>query len=117
MKFTYDSAGNVTGTTISGISYDKILISSTSYTNNGNAISSSTDASGITKSYLYNDRGLLIGETDANGVTMRYDYHAGNDRQTVAYISGLVSAYDGGRRTKPPPFRSARRVWKGSVIT
>lgn len=92
MKFTYDSAGNVTGTTISGISYDKTLISSTSYTNNGNAISSSTDASGITKSYLYNDRGLLVGETDANGVTMRYDYHAGNDRQTVAYISGLVSA-------------------------
>lgn len=38
MKFTYDSAGNVTGTTISGISYDKTLISSTSYTNNGNAI-------------------------------------------------------------------------------
>ena len=92
MKFTYDSAGNVTGTTISGISYDKTLISSTSYTINGNAIGSSTDASGITKSYLYNDRGLLVGETDANSVTMRYDYHAGNDRQTVAYISGLVSA-------------------------
>jgi len=91
MSFTYDSAGNATGTVVQGINYSKNLITSTEYTDNGNLVSSSTDTNGITTNYIYNNRGLLTGDTNAKGITSRYDYNTENDRQNIAYISGLIS--------------------------
>lgn len=33
----------------------------------------------------------MTGDTNAKGITSRYDYNNENDRQNIAYISGLTS--------------------------
>ena len=95
MSFTYDSAGNVTGTTVEDLSnvLTTDLISETVYTSNGNLVSSVTDSNGITTRYTYNDRNLLSGVTNAKFVLTEHDYNASNDRPFVSYISGLVSVH------------------------
>ncbi len=91
MSFTYDSSGNVTGTTVTGVGASRELSSSSSYSADHNYIIASQDANGITATYAYNPRNLLITTTDAKGVSTEYDYNEYNDRATIAYISGLIS--------------------------
>ena len=92
MKFTYDSAGNVTGTVITNASGSMKISSSTSYTSDKNFVSSVTDSTGATTYYGYNNRGLLTSSLNANNTLVEYDYNAYNDRQSISYISGVVSA-------------------------
>ena len=55
-------------------------------------MSSVTDASGNTTSYAYYDNGLLEYSQNANGTRVYYKYDTANDRQTQAYIDGIVFA-------------------------
>lgn len=91
MEFSYDSAGNVTGTIVRGISTTARLSSQQIYTDNGNHLALSEDTNGIAAFYAYNPRELLISVTNEDGVATEYDYDEYNDRMTIAYISGLVS--------------------------
>ncbi len=92
VSFTYDSAGNVTGSVITNVSDAKYLSSSTTYTTDKNFVSSVTDSTNASTYYTYNNRGLLISTENAKGTQVQYDYDAGNDRQVISYISGIVSA-------------------------
>ena len=91
MSFSYDSAGNVSGTTVTGISTSWYLSSNSYYTSDGNRISSSYDTNGTSASYTYNNRNLLTAVTNANNVATRYDYDENTDRTKISYISGIIS--------------------------
>ena len=60
MEFSYDSAGNVTGTIVRGIITTARLSSQQIYTDNGNHLALSEDTNGIAAFYAYNPRELLI---------------------------------------------------------
>ena len=91
MSFSYDSAGNVSGTMVTGISTSWYLSSNSYYTSDGNRISSSYDTNGTSASYTYNNRNLLTAVTNANNVATRYDYDENTDRTKISYISGIIS--------------------------
>jgi len=92
MKFTYDTAGNVTGTTITADGTTKQISSGTTYTSDKNFVSSVTDTTGNTTLYGYDSYDLLEYSQNANGNRVYYEYDSNNDRQTEAYINGVVSA-------------------------
>ena len=93
MSFTYDTAGNVIGTVVNAINTDEYLASYNSYTSDMNFVSISQDTAGNLTQYGYNDRNQLTAVTNAKNVTSYQDFDADNDRQTVSYISGVVSAH------------------------
>ena len=91
MTYTYDSAGNVTGTVVTNIENNKTLSSSTSYINNGTLVGSVEDGNGISVTYGYNSRNLLTSVTNAANVTTHHTYNEQNDREISAYIEDIVS--------------------------
>ena len=91
MTYTYDSAGNVTGTVVSNIENSNTLSSTTSYINNGTLVGSVEDGNGVSVTYGYNSRNLLTSVTNAADVTTHHTYNEQNDREISAYIEDLVS--------------------------
>ncbi|MBR6509839.1 MAG: DNRLRE domain-containing protein [Clostridia bacterium] len=65
------------------------IISSATYTENGEYTSSVTDSRGNTTSYEYNeDRGYLKSEINANGVATNYSYYGNELLQNVSLVNG-----------------------------
>ena len=87
-----DDAGNVIGTTITADGTTKEISSDTTYTSDLNFVSSVTDTTGNTTSYVYDSYDLLQYSQNANGNRVYYKYDTQNDRQTQAYIQGIVFA-------------------------
>lgn len=91
MTYTYDSAGNVTGTVVSNIENSNTLSSSTSYIEGGTLVGSVEDGNGVSVTYGYNSRNLLTSVTNAASVTTHHTYNEQNDREISAYIEDIVS--------------------------
>ena len=92
MTFTYDAAGNVTGTVITATGTTNNMSSGSTYSTDKNFVLSSTDTSNNTTYYGYNSNDLLSYTRNAKGTYVYYEYNGQNDRQTKAYINGVVSA-------------------------
>ena len=95
---TYDSFGNVTGTTLSQEEgTGKTLQTSAAYDTSGNRLASVTDATGATVTYAYGNadsmmNGLPTTVTDPNNVDTTNVYDK-NGRVTVTGIDNLAALY------------------------
>ena len=84
--YTYDTLGNLTSTTdASG--------NTKSYTYTGKLLASSTDAEGKTTSYTYTPEGWLESQTDAYGRTTSYTYDDHGQRLTTTDWLGESTGY------------------------
>lgn len=78
-NITYDEYGNLLSVSIAGYDLEQLLqmILSRSYSANGNYLTTSTNESGGTVQYAYNQQnGALLSETDALGCVTEYTYNA-----------------------------------------
>lgn len=103
--YTYDHAGNLTGTVLSAAGYGKQVVTAATYDANGNRVLTETDARGNSTQYAYSNAisrqtGNPSKVTNANNTVVNYTYNAQNGRLIRAAISSAVSldyAYSGGR--------------------
>ena len=103
--YTYDDAGNPTGTVLSAAGYGKQIVTAAAYDANGNRVLTETDARGNSTQYAYSNAisrqtGNPSKVTNANNTVVNYTYNAQNGRITCAAIPSTVSldyAYSGGR--------------------
>ena len=101
-SMTYDTVGNVTATTLSGPG-GLTMSTSAQYTNQGNLISSVTDATGSTVSYQYGNadsvmRGLPTAVTAPDGTvtSSAYDMYGRVTQTNVDQLATLLYNYDDG---------------------
>ena len=88
---TTDSFGNITSS--SSIFDDKIIETLSSYTADGNYLTSETDADGNTVTYDYNTlNGILTAITDANGNKTTYSYDANGMLTQVSANNSLTKS-------------------------
>ena len=92
MTFTYDAAGNVTGTVITATGTTNNMSSGSTYSTDKNFVLSSTDTSNSTTYYEYDSYDRLSNVKNARGARTYYEYNGQNDRQTKAYINNVVYA-------------------------
>lgn len=94
-NITYDEFGNLLSVSIAGYDLEQLLqmCLSRSYSANGNYLTTSTNESGGTVQYAYNQQnGALLSETDALGHVTEYTYNAiGALKQIKTPVSGLAS--------------------------
>ena len=102
--YTYDGAGNVTGTTYSAANGTDKIQSAVGYTADGNRVASQTDMAGFVTQYAYDSANAVMwaaptGVTNANGVTAFTGYDAyGRVTETgIANVAQLGYTYTGGR--------------------
>ena len=74
LTYGYDSYGNTTSSTLTSTGSTEKITSGATYTDNGNRLSTVTDATGGTTSYAYNGYGQTSGVTDAKGVRIGFLY-------------------------------------------
>ena len=74
LTYGYDSYGNTTSSTLTSTGSTGKITSGATYTDNGNRLSTVTDAAGGTTSYAYNGYGQTSGVTDAKGVRTGFLY-------------------------------------------
>ena len=74
LTYGYDSYGNTTSSTLTSTGSTGKITSGATYTDNGNRLSTVTDATGGTTSYAYNGYGQTSGVTDAKGVRIGFLY-------------------------------------------
>ena len=74
LTYGYDSYGNTTSSTLTSTGSTAKITSGATYTDNGNRLSTVTDAAGGTTSYAYNGYGQTSGVTDAKGVRTGFLY-------------------------------------------
>lgn len=101
-EFTYDSFGNtLTSTTHSnGSVQNPKIISSATYSENGEYTESVTDSRGNTTQFDYNEnRGLLNSTTNAKGIITGYEYYPNELLKKVQTGSSAVNySYDTAKR-------------------
>nr|MCR4935335.1 DNRLRE domain-containing protein [Oscillospiraceae bacterium] len=105
LAYTYDDAGNPTGTVLSAAGYEKQIVTAAVYDANGNRVLTETDARGNSTQYAYSNAisrqtGNPSKVTNANNTVVNYTYNAQNGRLTRAAIPSTVSldyAYSSGR--------------------
>lgn len=91
----YDASGNVVKTTLQGVSGGDSMVTSATYTNNGNLVESVTDMTQQTEEYAYGTplsvmTGQATSVTDANGVTITSEYNS-IGRVTEKEIANTIS--------------------------
>ena len=74
LTYGYDAYGNTTSSTLTSTGSTGKITSGATYTDNGNRLSTVTDATGGTTSYAYNGYGQTSGVTDAKGVRIGFLY-------------------------------------------
>ena len=74
LTYGYDAYGNTTSSTLTSTGSTGKITSGATYTDNGNRLSTVTDAAGGTTSYAYNGYGQTSGVTDAKGVRIGFLY-------------------------------------------
>ena len=75
-------------------SYDRSVVTQSSYTESKNFVSSSTDERGNVTEYSYNEtKGLLNSTSNANGVETQYTYDANNDALLSVSSGGVTNRY------------------------
>ena len=75
-------------------SYDRSVVTQSSYTASKNFIASSTDERGNVTEYFYNEtKGLLNSTSNANGVETQYTYDANNDALLSVSSGGVTNHY------------------------
>ena len=91
-EYTYDRAGNVTGTVIRSSKYSNLKItSSTTFDSKLSKLQTSTNELGTVTSYTYNTDGSVSSET-VDGIETEYEYTK-KDRYSRVFISGKASTY------------------------
>lgn len=93
----YDASGNVVKTTLQGVSGGDSMVTSATYTNNGNLVESVTDMTQQTEEYAYGTplsimTGQATSVTDANGVTITSEYNS-IGRVTEKEIANTISLH------------------------
>ena len=97
-KYTYDSAGNNTGTELSGTDTSEVMKTATTYQKHKNLLHKVTDAQGGVTEYVYidtiDDSAIMYGTPhktiDPNGTAYYTSYHD-DGKVDFQYISGVVS--------------------------
>ena len=75
-------------------SYDRSVVTRSSYTESKNFVSSSTDERGNVTEYSYNEtKGLLNSTSNANGVETQYTYDQNNDALLSVSSGGVTNRY------------------------
>ena len=100
-KYTYDGAGNNTGTELSGTDTAEVMKTAATYQKHKNLLHKVTDAQGGVTEYVYidtiDDSAIMYGTPhktiDPNGTAYYTSYHA-DGKVNGQYISGVVSAYN-----------------------
>ncbi len=99
-SFTYNGTGSVTSVKLESTQDGKYIRQNTTYTSDGNYVSTAYDDRGYGVSYVYNsNKGTLSSVTDKRGNTTNYTYNAYNDWITGASdATGSIGyAYDAHR--------------------